>query len=829
MPLVLVVSFYFLRQGITIDSLKLGRFQVEGLYLKLDKKLIAQVDRLVIPKSKKKVDFSQIETVLDRIKMLPKYFQYIQLGQVDFIDNHYRVIYRDKIIYLSSDAYEVAGMITRKGKIIEAQIPMLNIKKYGLYFHGQLEYDYRQDNVQIEGNYTVAGLAGNLKVLRNGDRAHFDLNSSTFTSLQALVDTFGIKGKAREWLTRRIAADAYRIRSLRGEVLLDGETFRLDTMTLFAQVEMKNARVVFKDTLKTIRVPSVELTLKNNVLYMLPHQARYDGKSLEGSRLYLTNLLGNKARKLHVKLKVDAPFDAAVAQVLASYRISLPIRQEEGRCRATIVWDTVTHQGLTDLQGEVIPQKGSRFRFKSTPVNIHGGQIRFDRYVVQLKNLDADLQWLRARLNGKLNLKKHRADLWADIRHVRLGKKKNPFFLMKNQNKVPVHWEWGESWKLALPLYKTAITGKKKSFTLLCSDIKPVLPYFTGVGLKFSGGSLRLVSADPKHYRFSGKVQWPSSYLYDKKGPITYFPFSGRYDGKDVYISALHQRITYNGARKILLLNHLYIDGKKALSATTKGKQKTSHLHIKGNNSLIRYDKYVLLTDRFDLRVNGKNTTFIASKDGDTVRVDLNGNSIVVKARRIKAPMLRALIHFGGLTGGRYSLDMQGNIKGTMRGVITIEGGTVSRFKTYNNMIALFNTVPALSTLSDPGFSRKGFEVRSGRIEFRIVKNRIFFDTIYVDGKSAEISGKGTVSTINGAIDMDLAIRTARGLGKLIGSLPIVGYIIMGKDKSITTGVKVTGTLENPKVTTHVVLETLLAPFKMMVRTLKSPAHIINK
>ena len=76
---------------------------------------------------------------------------------------------------------------------------------------------------------------------------------------------------------------------------------------------------------------------------------------------------------------------------------------------------------------------------------------------------------------------------------------------------------------------------------------------------------------------------------------------------------------------------------------------------------------------------------------------------------------------------------------------------------------------------------------------------------------------------------MDLAVRTARGIGKLIGSLPIVGYILMGKDKSVTTGVKVTGTLENPKVTTNVVMETLLAPFEMMVRTLKSPAHIINQ
>jgi hypothetical protein len=342
-------------------------------------------------------------------------------------------------------------------------------------------------------------------------------------------------------------------------------------------------------------------------------------------------------------------------------------------------------------------------------------------------------------------------------------------------------------------------------------------------------GSATVKTSDNKRYSFSGKATWPSSYLYDKKGPIKLFPFSGTTNDKTTTLKLLNGRITYNSAQKQVNLSRLYIDGKKVLDQNKKKSTKATKIRVKGTQSLIRYEKYVLLTDRFDLRVNGKNTIFVATKDGDTVRVELNGDAIVVKAHRIKAPMLRALIHFGGLRGGYYSLDLQGNTKGTMKGVITIDGGSVSSFKTYNNMIALFNTVPALASLSNPGFSKSGFDVRNGRIEFRVVKDRIFFDMIYIDGKSAAISGEGTVSTLNGAINMDLAVRTARGIGKLIGSLPIVGYILMGKDKSITTGVKVTGTLENPKVNTNIVMETLLSPFEMFTRVLQSPAHIINE
>ncbi len=822
-----MILVYFLREGITIDSLNIAHFQVRGLYLKLDKKLIANVQYLRIPKSKKKVDFSQLETVLDRIKALPSFFQYISLDRVDFTDNHYRVIYRDNVIYLSSDAYEVAGMLERKGKLIQAKIPLLHIKKYDIRINGTLHYDYQQDVVQMDGNYTAAGLSGAFRVIRKGEQARFHLDSQPTSSLNRLVKVLQPGDKVTEWLTKRLVARSYQLRMLDGTVHMDDRGLHLDAGSLSGKALVQQARVRFEDGLKPALLRAVDVTLKHNVLYFTPEALTYDRRSLDGSTMYLTNIFSEKPSKLHLKLTADTRLDATVSRVLKAYDVGLPFRQKTGTTQATIVLDMTIGSNRKHVKGSATA-KGT-FVSGKTSVKIQGGEVTFDSDSVTLKGLDVDTGQWHARLFGKAKLDTNRATLHADVVRLRLGKTRDPFFLMRNKKHIPVHVEWGKGWKAALPTFKTVMMGSGEGFTLVCSDIKPLLPYLKGLPFTPTKGSIRVQTRDEKHYRFSGKLVWPASYLYGKKGPITVYPFSGTYNGSSVNIAALNKRIRYDGAKKLLQLSHLYIDGKKALSFTKKGTPTNRRVRVKGTDSLIRYDKYVLLTDRFDLRINGKNTTFMATKDGDSVRVELNGNAIVVKARRIKAPMLRALIHFGGLSGGRYSLDLQGNINGTMRGVITVEGGVVSSFKTYNNMIALFNTVPALSTLSDPGFSRKGFEVRTGRIEFRIVKNRTYFDMIFIDGKSAAISGKGTVSNLNGAINMDLAVRTARGIGKLIGSLPIVGYILMGKDKSITTGVKVTGTLDNPKVTTHVVMETLLTPFQMIIRTLKSPAHIINK
>ncbi|MCK5676988.1 MAG: AsmA-like C-terminal domain-containing protein, partial [Flavobacteriaceae bacterium] len=46
---------------------------------------------------------------------------------------------------------------------------------------------------------------------------------------------------------------------------------------------------------------------------------------------------------------------------------------------------------------------------------------------------------------------------------------------------------------------------------------------------------------------------------------------------------------------------------------------------------------------------------------------------------------------------------------------------------------------------------------------------------------------------------------------------------------SVTVGLKITGSLDKPKVTTTGTKEMLLLPLDILKRTLESPAHILNK
>jgi hypothetical protein len=155
-----------------------------------------------------------------------------------------------------------------------------------------------------------------------------------------------------------------------------------------------------------------------------------------------------------------------------------------------------------------------------------------------------------------------------------------------------------------------------------------------------------------------------------------------------------------------------------------------------------------------------------------------------------------------------------------------MKGGLVRNFKAYNDLIALFNTIPALITFSNPGFSSRGYELKEGRADFHLAGDILTFDMIHLKGKSSTIAGRGTINLKTKKLDIDLGIQTAREVGKVLGSIPLVGYIIFGKDKSLTTGVKITGTVDKPVVKTHPIAEALVYPLHLFRRTITSPASL---
>jgi len=825
-----MLLLYFLQEGITVKFLKIGNYQVQGLYLKLDNKLTLKIKKLTIPQRGSSTEWGDIDKRLSDLKKVLAYFDAIALDSVLYTDDEYRVYYADDTIYLDSRAYEVAGMVTpQKGGLV-AELSLLYLKKQNLTLNGTLTYGYAQKRFGFRGRYKIETLEGNVTLQGDKREVAFLLDSGETGQISTILDHFPIPSKVRVWLDGRVTARQYRLERLRGEIAITSQGFHPDIATLRAEALLKDVAVVFHPKLPPVQAKSVRVRLHDDRLDFEMEAPRYSGIGIDGSQAALLHLSQKGKKELLLKIKLHHRYDEKIAKLLSVYRIKLPLTQQKGKVKAVVDLDIDLKKKHTKVEGRALLSAGE-LTLAGTPLKLHGGEVTFTSKRAALWNVDIYDSWYRGVVNGYLNFSTKRGKFDLALKKLFLGDPKGVSLSVKNRQKLEVKMQYHDGVGFEIPAYGLKISaGKQKALRIVQSDLRTLLPFVKGLPLRLNGGNLTVSLYTKDHYDFSGTAEWKKSYIYHKNGYITSIPFQGSYKKGTLKLSALKGRFSYLSGKDLMVIKDINIDAKRMMQRYEgKGGKGLKKLRVKGRNSMIRYDKYVLLTDRFDLSVSGKNTTFIAVKDGDRVRIEKNGNSIVAHAEKIKDTMLRALIHFNGLQGGRYSLELLGDIDGEMKGEIRIKGGAIKSFKAYNDLIALFNTIPALMTLSDPGFSSKGFVVRDGKILFRIVPGRVIFDTIYLNGKSSTIAGKGTVDLDSGKLNIDLAIRTAREMGKVLGNLPVVGYILFGKDKSITTGVKIKGTLDHPKVKTNPVQDALLYPLELLKRTVTSPAHIINQ
>jgi hypothetical protein len=140
-----------------------------------------------------------------------------------------------------------------------------------------------------------------------------------------------------------------------------------------------------------------------------------------------------------------------------------------------------------------------------------------------------------------------------------------------------------------------------------------------------------------------------------------------------------------------------------------------------------------------------------------------------------------------------------------------------------NNILAFVNTVPALLTFSLPGYDKSGFKIKDAYAKFSFKDEIYTISDIYFDTKELDVLGHGKASIKYNTIDLNINLRT--DVGSVVSKIPIIGYLLFNED-SISTTLKVTGKLDNPKVTSMLAEDIAVAPLNILKRTLSLPYHL---
>ena len=867
---ILIALFFWLKVGIEADSLVLGKYKVEGLYLKLDKKLTLKAEKIIIPKSKDKPSFKNLDKTFDTIKYLFTFFDYIDLKNVTFENNRINVVFTNDILYITSDDYEIAGNIHRTGQTLTANISMLYLKKNDIKIKGNLSYDLAHNILTTEGDFDAYNILGSFIANKKGDRITFKLSSSEFTDLKTVIRTFHLTKGVESWIVDRVQAKKYQLNRLEGEGFIVDNAFKLDIDTLRGEMLFDDVKIYYQKKLDPILAKNLKLVYKNRALYFDLEEPVYKQRVLKGSKVEIRGL-GEKKTLLKLDLHMLTPIDNELQKILKSYQVNIPVRYKGNPVNVNLKMDIplakdvkkqknavfvnvdlkqgdiwyqkvklplskgnviFDNQKKDNIKVSVTLQKGM-VEIGKTKLPVLGGKGYYKQGIVHLDNVHIKESWYEGKVTGKINLKKQNANLILQAKQVSIGEKQK-FIVLKNK-KLPFSLKYGANVHIDIPslALKMTNTNSIKELRIEAGNIEKIKPYLKNIDIDIDGGKLTVIK-QKENYTFQGELRRKACVLFGNKDACyTKIPIRGKVTKAELTFWAFGNHLYYNAKKSRIKLKNINIDLKKFLDVRRKMLQhnhKGKRVVILGTNSKIRYDKYMLLTDSYDIEISPKgNIQASGSLDGDIVQFSKKGKIFSLKALRIKDKMLHPLIGFKGLKKGRYTLKQSGNPDGMMKGQIIVEGGIMSDFKAYNNTLALLNAIPALATLNSPGFSKKGFKIDEGVVEYRMIGDKIIFDSVYIKGRSATIVGKGQLNLKKKTINMKLAIQTARELGKFVGNLPLLGYILMGKDKSMTIGLKITGNLNKPKVITSAAEDILSLPLQIIKRTLESPAHIINK
>ena len=160
--------------------------------------------------------------------------------------------------------------------------------------------------------------------------------------------------------------------------------------------------------------------------------------------------------------------------------------------------------------------------------------------------------------------------------------------------------------------------------------------------------------------------------------------------------------------------------------------------------------------------------------------------------------------------------------------IMRCEIGSIRRFASLAKIFSILN-VSQLITLNAPEMVSGGmpFSEITGNVA---IKDGIFSTSdLFVKSEAMNISAIGSFNLPQGLLDITVGVQPLQTVDKIINRIPIVGWILTGKDKSwITSYFEVKGDLDDPQVSAIPVTSMAKGVFNIFKRVFQLPAKLFT-
>ena len=276
------------------------------------------------------------------------------------------------------------------------------------------------------------------------------------------------------------------------------------------------------------------------------------------------------------------------------------------------------------------------------------------------------------------------------------------------------------------------------------------------------------------------------------------------------------------------------------INTDEKEKTKTSKYKVHGENvNILINDKYKFMGKSIDAIID-ENVVLNLKYGNSEVRFEDVNNINKVFAKNLTDTYLNTIfskdIFFGGImdleiAGKNYELD----------GKINLNNSRIKDLAFINNLITFVNTSPALlnplfaipslvDMLNNDGFNLNGYRINEGEVEFKYspVNNKVLVKKLNTIGNSVDFEGNGIIDLKNDTLDMNMHLIFLKGYSNIVKHVPVVNYLLLGKNNRVDTNVKIVGPINDPEIETNFIKEGLNAPLDFGKRILNTPKNLID-
>lgn len=808
---------------------------MEQLYIKLDKKLIVSIKRLDIDKETQ-TDTSLEETsaIIQNLPYLNQFFKNIDIKTLSYDNEEIHLSFKDNIFNFES---QHASFILEVNPVslfkVALDIQSAYLKDYNLMFKGNAEVDFKTKAYSFEGTYDTFGIRGLTSLDIKNNLLHYHLQSEVFTNenLKALMDFLvlhvELESLVKDWIDTKIIAKHYQLHSMDGQ--LDLQTLDYFPLKMKGTATATDALIQFEPSVPPAHIDLVGIELKEDQLLFDVHNGTYGQKPIKQADVYIDKLL-TKGTKIVVDLNTSALLNEPIHKILHAFAIDVPITQTSGKTDAHVVLDIQFLPYDINATGQ-FHVTNSHFTLTDVPMFSQEATIRLDNYNVYLDKANLHYKDLfNIYVTGLFDTKTQTYQGLTDIDSIALnfgGASLLNITSLKDINATLAID--GNDTQITIPSLETSILFSPNNNQFNFSNLSKIAPYSPLLhDNNISVGTLNVKTTDFKQFTALLNLNNVKTPFLDNNQSLDTLSLAISTDTYTLDAKSINGKLNAHFDTDITLhVNDLNI----TLPKDSADFETPITINLIGTrSSFISYDtNRTILSDSYKLKLIKNAIVLHSTYKRSTFDYEKKSRTMNLMAHAMDTNFINNLLGSNHFDKGDFSLQLEGINDTHYEGTFIMHETFIKDMRFFDNLMSTINAIPSLIAFSDPKFNQNGYFVKNGYIEFSRDGDKVRIKEMKLTGNNADIEGNGDLDFGSNTLSLALRIQTLNAISNAIDFIPLVGGIILGDDKRIATNITVSGNLDDPKIETHLILDTIKSPLNIIKRTLQAPLEIFTK